>query len=150
MFLHLSHDEGDFGVTLMISLRTLLFILVLHVLCLVLVFSPRNVSSCGWPRVIFRTHPDVTGKEKKSYLFYPKIVDRIYSFHLLIELSFLEMDVAHVVWRQGGLCSVSVTVSSRSSWWTQLVGRSLSPLTSELNLLPVTDIRLQNRLTPSE
>jgi hypothetical protein len=59
MVLHLSHAEGGFGVTFndVTLLRILYFILLLHSLWSDLVFSLRNVRSCGCLKMIFGTRP---------------------------------------------------------------------------------------------
>ncbi len=73
-------------------LKMMCFILLRHVLCPDLVFSPRNVRACGCPRMIFRTHP---------HGHHPRFCS-------------------------SRLCSVSVTGSCRTSWWTPTSPRTVS------------------------
>jgi hypothetical protein len=52
MCLHLPHAQGGFGVSFNDVLGMQRFILLLHVLWLGWVLSPRNVTGCGCPRMI--------------------------------------------------------------------------------------------------
>jgi len=67
MVLHLPHAEGGFGVTCNNITKDAAFyiILLLHVLWLGLVLSPRSVRACGCPTMIFRTPPH--GHRPRSY-----------------------------------------------------------------------------------